>query len=111
MKHKTKMLVDRFAGIFSQWPGVVCVALNEAALPDTLDPYFALILDVYYTGSIPESGERFAQFGKDAVVFETSSTGIKDRFLIGDLPVRVEYKFTSQVDERVSIAGTQHEKI
>ncbi|MDR0389379.1 MAG: DUF4037 domain-containing protein [Spirochaetaceae bacterium] len=111
MKYKTKMLADRFAKIFSQWPGVVCVALNEAALPDTLDPYFALILDVYYTGNIPESAERFAQFGADAVAFETSSTGTKDRFLVGEIPVRIEYKFTSRIDELVSIAAARHEKI
>jgi hypothetical protein len=105
------MLADRFAEIFSQWPGVVCVALNEAALPDTLDPYFALILDVYYTGSIPESGERFSRFGEDAAAFETSSSGNKDRFLIGDIPVRIEYKPASQAEELASIAGAMHEKI
>ncbi|MDR1429529.1 MAG: DUF4037 domain-containing protein [Spirochaetaceae bacterium] len=111
MKYKTKMLADRFAKIFSQWPTVVCVALNEAALPDTLDPYFALILDVYHTGSIPAGGERFSFFGDDAAAFETSSSGTKDRFLIGDIPVRIEYKAASQAEELASIAGAQHEKI
>jgi len=53
MKFKTKLLVDRFASIVSQWPGVECVALNETALPDTLDPYFALIMDIYYRDAIP----------------------------------------------------------
>jgi hypothetical protein len=111
MKYKTKVLADRFAGIFSQWPSVVCVSLNEAALPDTLDPYFALILDVYYVGTIPESGERLSQFGDDAAAFETSATGTKDRFLIGDIPVRIEYKFTSHADELVSIADSQNDKL
>ena len=46
MKYKTKLLVDNFASIVSQWPGVECVSLNESALPDTLHPYFALILDI-----------------------------------------------------------------
>jgi len=47
MKYKTRVLVERFTGILSQWQGVECVTLNEAALADVLDPYFALILDVF----------------------------------------------------------------
>ena len=65
MKYKTKLLVDRFASILSQWPGVECVSLNEAALPDILDPYFALILDIYYRDSIPGPDERQRLFGGD----------------------------------------------
>ncbi|QQO11427.1 DUF4037 domain-containing protein [Breznakiella homolactica] len=106
MKYKTKLLVDRFSEIFSGWPGVECVALNEAALPDTLDPYFALIMDVYYTDTIPGSEERYSQFGTDILAFETSHFGSKDRFLIGDVPVRLEYKSTQTINEFVSIADT-----
>jgi hypothetical protein len=65
MKYKTKLLVDRFASIVSQWPGVECISLNEAALPDTLDPYFALILDVYYRDAIPGAEEREKLYGED----------------------------------------------
>jgi hypothetical protein len=105
MKFKTKLLVDRFASILSQWPGVECVALNEAALPDTLDPYFAFILDVYYSGSIPSPEERSGLYGDDVAAFETAES--KDRFLIGDLPVRLEYKSLSMIEELVSIADTR----
>ena len=111
MKIKTKMLVDRIAKIISAWPGVECISLNEAALPDTLDPYFALILDIYYEGQIPKSEERCKLYGDDVAAFESSSgkthgkTGeSKDRFLIKDLPVHLEFKPMKLIDERVKIA-------
>ncbi|MDR3166473.1 MAG: DUF4037 domain-containing protein [Treponema sp.] len=107
MKYKVKLLADRFTAELSRWGGVVCVALNEAALPDTLDPYFALILDVYYSQPIPEPEERCRLYGEDVSAFETSFRTDKDRFLIGDLPVRLEYKSTGQIDELVSLADTK----
>jgi hypothetical protein len=109
MKYKTKLLADRFAKTLSQWPGVECVTLNEAALPDTLDPYFALIIDVFYSAPIPDAEERNRLYGDDVAAFETASRNIKDRFLIGDLPVRLEYKATEKIEELVSIADTRLE--
>jgi hypothetical protein len=111
MKYQTKLLVERFTRILSEWEGVECVSLNEAALPDTLDPYFALILDVYYSGDIPEPEDRFGLYGEDAGVFETSKQGNKDRFLVGDIPVRIEYKGTGKIDELVSIADTERDRL
>jgi len=107
MKFKTKMLVDRFASIISQWPGVECVSLNEAALPDTLDPYFALILDIYYRDSIPGPEKRHKLYGDDLDGFETS--GSKDRFLIGDIPIRLEYKPIKTIEDLVTFADTKLE--
>jgi hypothetical protein len=111
MKYKTKILVDRFTDILSGWPGVECISLNEAALPDTLDPYFALILDVFHSGPIPGPEERHRLYGADVAAFETSNRGDKDRFLIGDLPVRLEYKETGKVEELVSLADTRQEQL
>jgi hypothetical protein len=111
MKYKTKVLADRFISVLAAWPGVECVSLNEAALPDTLDPYFALILDVFYSGVIPETEERRLQYGEDAAAFETSSQSSKDRFLIGDIPVRLEYKSTRQIEELAAIADTRREDL
>jgi hypothetical protein len=107
MKYKTKVLADRFAQTLSLWPGIECVTVNEAALPDTLDPYFALILDVFYSAPVPDAQERCRLYGPDVLVFETSSQAIKDRFLIGDIPVRLEYKSTAKVEELVDIADTR----
>ena len=111
MKYKTKLLVDRFASIVSQWPGVECMSLNEAALADTLDPYFALILDIYYKDSIPGPDERQRLFGEDIQAFETSGRGNKDRFLIGDIPIRLEYKLIRRMEELAAIAGTRLESL
>ena len=111
MKYKTKLLVDRFAGTLSQWPGVECITLNEAAQPDILDPYFALILDVFCSAPIPDADERCRLYGDDVAAFESSGQNEKDRFLIGDIPVRLEYKITGKIEELVSIADTRHESL
>jgi len=107
MKYKTSVLVERFADILSQWPGVECITLNEAAMPDILDPYFALILDVFCSGPVPDAQERCRIYGSDVAAFESSGQNEKDRFLIGDIPVRLEYKFIEKTEELVSIADTK----
>jgi hypothetical protein len=111
MNYKTSVLVERFAGILSQWPGVECVSLNEAALPDILDPYFALILDVFCSGPVPDAQERCRIYGGDVVAFESSGPNEKDRFLIGDIPVRLEYKSIEKTEELVSIADTKTDSL
>jgi len=111
MKFKTKLLVERFAPIISQWSGVECISLNEAALPDTLDPYFALIMDVYYRDSIPGPEERQGLYGDDLQVFETSGQETKDRFLVGNIPVRIEYKSVKKIEELVTIADTKFDSL
>ncbi|MCL2190638.1 MAG: DUF4037 domain-containing protein [Treponema sp.] len=111
MKYKTRVLVERFAEILSAWPGVECVTLNEAALPDMLDPYFALIFDVFFSSPIPEAQRRCEMFGGDVVAFESSGLNEKDRFLLGDVPVRLEYKPTKKVEELVSIADSQADSL
>jgi hypothetical protein len=104
MKYKTKVLADRFVCILSAWPGVECILVNEAALPDTLDPYFALILDVFCAAPIPEPEERRRAYGPDLLAFEASPRALKDRFLAGDIPVRLEYKAAAKIEELVDIA-------
>ena len=111
MKYKTKLLVDRFTSVISAWSGVECVCLNEAALPDTLDPYFALIMDIYYNDTIPGTEERQTLFGADLEAFETSARGNKDRFLVGDIPVRLEYKPIKMIEELIIIADTRVENL
>jgi hypothetical protein len=111
MKYKTKLLADRLVQILSVWPGIECVTVNEAALPDILDPYFALILDVFYGAPIPPPEERCRLYGQDLLAFETSLQAVKDRFLIGDIPVRLEYKSTAKIEELVDIADTRLESL
>ncbi|MDR1324883.1 MAG: DUF4037 domain-containing protein [Treponema sp.] len=109
MKHKTQLLIDRFTEILSAWPGVECVSLNETALADTFDPYFALIFDVFYASPVPALEERRHLFEEDVVAFESQAN--KDRFLVGDVPVRLEYKSIEKIDELVSIADTKYESL
>ena len=111
MKYKTKLLVERFSSIISKWPGVECISLNEAAMPDTLDPYFALIMDIYYRDPIPRPEERHELFGDDLIAFETSGKGNKDRFMIGDIPIRLEYKSVRRMEELTTIADTRLESL
>jgi hypothetical protein len=101
MKYEVKRLTDRFTKMLSSWDCVECVSLNEAALPGTLDPYFALIIDVFHSGTIPDVSDREKQYGADTGAFESS--GNKDRFLAGKLPVRVEFKSIKNIEDIVSI--------
>jgi hypothetical protein len=111
MKYKTKKLSDQFVSVLSQWPQVECISLNEAADSDTLNPYFALILDVYHNGEVPPPEERWGIYGSDAAAFETSHQGNKDRFLVGSLPVRLEFKSTGKIEELVNIAESKHDSL
>jgi hypothetical protein len=111
MKYKTQLLTDRFARTLSLWPGIECVTVNEAALQDILDPYFALILDVFYSSPVPPPEERRRLYGDDLLAFETSIQAVKDRFLIGDIPVRLEYKSTASVEELMDIADIHLESL
>jgi hypothetical protein len=96
------MLTNRFARILSSWDCVECVSLNEAAQPEMYDPYFALIIDVFCDRQIPDVSERVGLYGDDVSMFESS--GRKDRFLAGELPVRLEFKDTKNIDTMVSMA-------
>jgi len=111
MKYKTKILVERFTEILSAWKGVECITLNEAAEPDPLDPYFALILDVFCNSTIPKAEERCRLYGDDVAAFESAGINEKDRFLIGDIPVRLEFKKTKKIDELIKIACSDHESL
>ncbi|MDR1443557.1 MAG: DUF4037 domain-containing protein [Treponema sp.] len=111
MKYKTKVLADRFTKILSMWPQVECVTINEAALTDILDPYFALILDVFCSAVAPTIDRRRRYYGQDIQAFESSNQGNKDRFLVGDIPVRLEYKYTARFDELLDIAEAPRESL
>ncbi|MDP2815633.1 MAG: DUF4037 domain-containing protein, partial [Rectinemataceae bacterium] len=76
---------------------VECVAVGEHAEKDTLDPYFALVLDVYITSRVPDPPVRQIAFGNPGA-FESARVQTKDRFLLEGLPVRVEYKKISEID-------------
>jgi len=96
--HKAERLSATLTSIVSSWPGVECVVSGKASETDVLDPYFALVIDVYCYGAIPTGEERQALF-ENPGAFETSRSGQKDRFFIEELPIHVEYKKTRVVEE------------
>jgi hypothetical protein len=105
MKYKIKNLCDKFVTLLSIWDGVECIQVNESAEGDTLDPYFALILDVFYNEDIPTPGDRARMYGPEAIALECTPN--KDRFIVGDVPVHLEFKFTDKVNASVNIASKQ----
>jgi hypothetical protein len=101
LKRKTLELAQRLAETVSSWEGVEAVTLNEAAEGDTFDPNFALALDVYHALSLPPPEARLSQYGR-ADVYESTQT--KDRFLLGDVPVHIEFKWTKSIETMVHVA-------
>lgn len=79
------------------WPDVDAI-LRIGGGSDVLDPYFMVSLDVYYRGSIPPESVRLPAFSY-AGAFESNPARLKDRFLVDDIPFRVEYKSTDRFDE------------
>lgn len=101
MKHNVERLAERLTTVVASWPAVECVLSCEASETDVLDPYFALVLDVYCDGDMPSDGERQAAFG-DPGAFESSRGGEKDRFFLDGLPIRLEYKSCGVIDRIIS---------
>jgi hypothetical protein len=102
MKRKVESLARSITAAVSVWESVECVTVGEHSDADVLDPYFALTVDVYLRGSPPTSEERQAAFAAalgQPGAFESSATSSKDRFFIGGLPIRVEYKSISTIDD------------
>jgi hypothetical protein len=98
MRQKVERISADLVGRLQSWEGVDCILLSDSVESDEYDPYFFMSLDVYYRGRLPDIEERQRQFS-DAGAFESSSVAAKDRFLVDDLPVRVEYKDMGRVDE------------
>ena len=98
MRRKVERVADTLVAAVKKWDGVETVVLGEASEQEILDPYFALVVDVYYRNGIPEAADRRAAFG-DPGAFETSSAQKKDRFFLEELPIRVEYKSLESMEE------------
>ncbi len=107
MQRKVEKLSEQLAQAVHGWDAATAVSLADTADVDVYDPYFSLALDVYCRGEIPPQEERGAAFRElGAVAFESSRTNRKDRFLLEELPVRVEYKQTAHIDAVITDACT-----
>ena len=98
MNRKVERIAHNLSDRISSWTVVDTVTLAETVENDPHDPYFFLSLDVYFRGEIPEVDTRMRLFS-DAGAFESSSVTAKDRFLIDNTPIRIEYKDMSRIDE------------
>jgi hypothetical protein len=77
--------------VLKRWDGVDTISLVETGSEDIYDPYFFVSLDVYCAGEIPDVEARRDEF-PDVVAFESLQLTRKDRFLLDDIPFRLEYK-------------------
>jgi len=90
------MQVDRITNIIKKWNHVETLTYYVLG-KDKYDPYYTLLFDVYYKSELPSKVERrrifdFAEF------IETSRITTKDRMLIDDVPVRINYKSLEEVE-------------
>ena len=69
----------------------------ESAGVETLDPYFNIDIDVYYSDGIPDLDDRKERLG-DPAGFETAFHQTLDRFFVQKLPVTLTYKQTERID-------------
>jgi hypothetical protein len=97
-----EMSNERIRPVLEGWDTVDTVTLLRFG-SDRYDPSFFISYDVYYHGSVPDPEAREKAFGFTGA-FEATIDGLKDRFLIDDVPVRIEYKAISEVDARISRA-------
>lgn len=100
MMQKVETWSARVAEVLSQWPAIEAVTLGEPVGKDLYDPHFFISLDAYYAGSLPAPEERFESFGFGGG-FDFSPFGTKDRFLVEDLPIRIEYIKKELVTSRI----------
>ncbi len=114
MHRKVERLASAITEAVSSWDGVECVSSGEYSEMDILDPYFALVIDVYTRGDVPAPEQRRAAFASaagDPGAYESSSFQFKDRFFLEGLPVRVEYKDLMFVNELIAGAKSLDPKI
>ncbi|WP_455382856.1 hypothetical protein [Salinispira pacifica] len=97
MKRQVNEAVRRVADALETWDGIDTITLMEGE-EDVYDPYFFLSVDAYYRGPLLDADRRRELF-PFAGAFESSLANRKDRFLMGDLPVRVEYKDIARFED------------
>jgi len=103
MENIIKSANARLTEVLALWDNVDTITVIHFG-ENRLDPNFMVSYDVYLTGIIPsaEEREKLFHFG---TMFETSVDDGKDRFMIDDLPVRVEYKNRDHVEKQILAAA------
>lgn len=97
VKRRVQLIAGELASSLATWPGVEAVTLGEAAAIEVFDPYFVIDLDVYHRAAEPPPEERRLLLG-DPAGFETIRHRNADRFLVDELPVRIQHMDTGRID-------------
>jgi hypothetical protein len=87
---KIDRVIEELSGKLSGWQGIEAIMVMENE-NDVHDPYFFLSFDVYHSGELPKAADRQETLG-GILAFETNGQESKDRFLVDDVAVRLEYK-------------------
>lgn len=107
MKRKVKELLDSLVKEISTWNNVDTITVAETVEEDLLSPYFFLSIDIYYKKDVPSAAIRQKSF-EGADLFESSHFGSKDRFLLKDIPVRLEYKSIERIEALLGTTDGLH---
>ncbi len=102
MTSRALQLTEPIVDVLSSWTGVDSIGIIHSG-SDSYDPYYFVSLDVYCSNDIPDADMRCDAF-KDHTMFESSHLTRKDRFLVGETPVRIEYKLIKRFNELVEAA-------
>lgn len=106
MEQKVEGLIEFLKNTISGWHRVECITTDARAEADVMDPYFALVIDVYCRGKVPSAEVRQTAFG-DPGAFESSAGRTKDRFFLKEIPIRIEYKDVSHMNKLVGTPTRQ----
>jgi hypothetical protein len=96
VKRKIQQALDAIVNVVREWEAADTLTLIQLS-DDLYDPYFFISLDLYFRGEIPGAAERSVMFDFTGG-FESSGINRKDRFLLDDIPFRIEYKDISRFD-------------
>jgi hypothetical protein len=102
-----RITTEKVLPAVQKWDSVDAVVVLRFGT-DRYDPSFFISYDVYYTGDIPDASKREGVFDF-AAGFESTFDGQKDRILVDDVPVRLEYKPSEIVTADVERARDPHE--
>lgn len=99
MIQKINQLVETVLGALAG-PEVECVQripYHGGGMPSS--PLFCMKLDLYYRGAIPAYPDRLAAL--EPHFLETALSKPKDRFFLEGMPVHLEYKEVSRIEEEL----------
>ncbi len=104
MKGRVLQIATEIAETTSAWPEVEAVTLGPAANIEVFDPYFVIDVDVYQRSPERTGEQRRLNLGIPQS-FATLRHRNADTYLVGDLPVRIQYTDVSRIDLTVRRAG------